>query len=123
MKRNKIIEIMFSLSLIILFSSCGNNDQSKRYVIKNITQPCETILVASDTSKEPTTLFVQISGTIKGECTFELKGKNQKYLSVDLKDTIDYIYKSEWYDPQVTLVYQPKPGIVGDSLIVNYRIW
>lgn len=123
MKRNKIIEIIFLLTLIILFNSCGDRDLSKKYVIRNITQPCETILVASDTSKEPTTIFVHIMGTIKGECTFALKGKKQKYLSVDLKDTIDYIYRSEWYDTQITLEYQPNSGVVGDSLIVNYRIW
>lgn len=123
MKRNKIIEIIFSLSLIMLISSCGDKDLSKKYIIRNITQPCETILVASDASKDPTTIFVHIMGTVKGECTFELKGKKQKYLSVDLKDTIDYIYRSEWYDPEITLEYQPKSGIVGDSLIVNYRIW
>ena len=123
MRRNKIIEIIFSLSLIILFSSCSDKDPSKKYVIKNITQPCKTLLVASDTSKEPTTIFVHIMGTINGECTFELKGKKQKYLSVNLKDTIDYIYRSEWYDTQITLEYQPKSGIVGDSIIVKYRIW
>ena len=123
MKSNKIIEIITSLSLIILFSSCDDKDLSKKYVIKNISQPCDTILVASDTSKEPTAIFVHIMGIIKGECTFELKGKERKYLSVSLKDTIDYVYKSEWYDSQITLKYQPDSGILGDSIIVNYQIW
>ena len=123
MKRNRIIKIIPLLLFILLFSSCNDKESLNKYVIKNITKPCEEILVTADTSKEPTTIFVHIRGIIKGECTIELKGKVRKYLSVDLKDTIDYVYKSEWYDHQITLVYQPTIGIIGDSLIVNYQIW
>ena len=103
-------------------SSCSFNHNTDRYVIKDVSQPCDILLSASDTTTWPSSVSIHITGIVDGECTFEIENGSARYNTIKLQDTIDYLYENEWYEHKINLKYHPSPKITGDNIIIEYRI-
>jgi len=103
-------------------SSCSFNHNTDRYVIKDVSQPCDILLSASDTTTWPSSVSIHITGIVDGECTFEIENGSARYNTIKLQDTIDYLYENEWYEHKINLKYHPGPKITGDNIIIEYRI-
>lgn len=103
-------------------SSCSFNHNTDRYVIKDVSQPCGILLSASDTTTWPSSVSIHITGIVDGECTFEIENGSARYNTINLQDTIDYLYENEWYEDKINLKYHPDPKITGDSIVIEYQI-
>ena len=108
---------------ITVISSCTSNYDIKRCVIKDISQPCNILLCASDTTILPSNVSIHIMGVINGECAIEIENGATCYNTIKLKDTIDFLYNNEWYDSKINLRYIPISMITGDSIVIKYQIW
>lgn len=113
-----IFIIIFSLSVY----SCAFDSGFEKYIIKDISQPYDILLYASDTTNIPSNVTIHIVGIIKGECMFEIENGLTRYETIKLKDTIDYYYNNEWYDSKINLRYILIQGIIGDSIVITYQI-
>ena len=122
MKQIKHINLIVSLASLILFFSCNNNDGFEKYIIKDLSHPCDVLLYASDTTHLPSYVIIHIVGNINGECAFEIENGDLRYEKIKLRDTIDYIYKNEWYDSKINIKYYPDSRTTGDSLVVLYQM-
>ena len=118
MKRLLLIALVF---MILIFVSCSSDYRHERYVIKDVSKPDDIVLYASDTTILPTNVSIHIIGTMNGECTFKIDN-GQYYHTINFKDTIDYMYKNDWYEPQINVKYFPSPNITGDSIVIRYKI-
>lgn len=110
-------------AFVALLSSCSFTHNTDRYVIKDVSQPCDILLSASDTTTWPSCVSIHITGIVDGECTFEIENGATRYNTINLNDTIDYLYENEWYDHKIHLKYHPDPKITGDSIVIEYRMW
>ena len=117
-----MIKFILVIMTTIGISSCSFDDNS-RYVIKDVSQPCDILLCTSDTTTFPSSVGIHIMGVVNGECTFEIENGANRYNTIRLKDTIDYLYENEWYEHKINLKYQPDRMITGDSIVIKYRIW
>lgn len=120
MKRLPLLALLF---LVLSISSCNHdNGFDNRYVIKDVSRPCNISLCASDTTMCPTSVSIHFMGAVNGECTFEIENGAARYNTITLKDTIDYLYENEWYEHKINLKYHPGPKITGDSIVIEHRI-
>ena len=107
---------------VALLGSCSFQHNTDSYVIKDVSQPCDILLSASDTTTWPSSVSIHIKGIVDGECTFEIENGAARYNTIILKDTIDYFYENEWYEDKINLQYHPGPKITGDSIVIEHRI-
>ena len=122
MKRNNFISF-FIIVCTLTICSCTSDDGFERYVIKDVTLPCNIILSASDTTIIPSSISIYITGVVNGNCVFEVENGCGRYKTIRLKDTIDYCYMNEWYNHQINIRYIPDTRITGDSIMIKYQIW
>ena len=116
-------KLVYILAIFVaILNSCSYNHNAYRYVIKDVSQPCNIILFASDTTAWPSSVSIHIMGVVDGECTFEIENGAKRYNTITLKDTIDYFYENEWYEDKINLKYHPGPKITGDSIVIEYQI-
>ena len=118
---NKKLAYILALFVAIL-SSCTFNHNTDRYVIKDVSQPCNILLSASDTTICPTSVSIHIMGVVDGECTFKIENGAARFNTVKLKDSINYLYENEWYEPKINVKYLPDPKITGDSIVIEYQM-
>lgn len=121
MKQIKIINLIIIIVLLLISNSCSSDYNYDRYVIKDVSHPCDILLYASDTTYLPSSITFHIVGMLKGECTFEIGLGAGYYKTIKLKDSIDFLYRTEWYEPKIHLRYLPIQGIIGDSLVLKYE--
>ncbi len=105
---------------VALLGSCSFQHNTDSYVIKDVSQPCDILLSASETTTWPSSVSIHIKGIVDGECTFEIENGAARYNTITLKDTIDYLYENEWYEHKINLKYYPNPKITGDSIVIEY---
>lgn len=116
-------KLVYILTVFVaILNSCSYNHSMDRYVIKDVSKPCNIILSASDTTTWTSSVSIHIMGVVDGECTFEIENGAARYNTITLKDTIDYLYENEWYEHKINLKYHPGPKITGDSIVIEHRI-
>lgn len=121
MKQIKIINLIIIIVLLLISNSCSSDYYDDRYVIKDVSQPCDIFLYATDTTYFISSVTIHIVGMVKGECIFEIENGAEGYETIKVKDSIDYIYRNDWYEPKIHLRYLPIQGIIGDSLVLKYE--
>ncbi len=116
-------KLVYILAIFVaILNSCSYNHNMDRYVIKDVSKPCDIVLHASDTTTFPISVSIHIMGVVDGECTFEIENGAARYNTIRLKDTIDYLYENEWYEHKINLKYYPSPKIIGDSIVIEYQM-
>lgn len=120
MKRLPLLALLF---LVLSISSCNHdNGFDNRYVIKDVSRPCNISLCASDTTMRPTSVSIHFMGAVNGECAFDIENGTARYNTIKLKDSINYLYENEWYEPKINVKYLPDPKITGDSIVIEYQM-
>ena len=122
MRRNNRISFLL-IGCALSICSCTSDDGFKRYIIKDVTLPCNIVLSASDTTTLPSSVSIYITGVVNGNCVFEIENGAGRNNTIRLKDTIDYFYENEWYDHQINIRYIPDTKITGDGITIKYQIW
>ena len=120
MKRLPLLALL--ILMLSIFSCNHDNGFDNRYVIKDVSRPCNISLCASDTTTCPTSVSIHIIGVVDGECTFKIENGAARFNTIKLKDSINYLYENEWYEPKINVKYLPDPKITGDSIVIEYQI-
>lgn len=124
MRQNRHISFfLYIIVCTLTICSCTSDKGYERYIIKDVTLPCDIVLYASDTTNIPSSISMFITGIISGDCVFEIENGCGRYKTIRLKDTIDCFYRNEWYDHKINIKYIPDTKIIGDSILIKYQIW
>lgn len=117
---NKIFILMIILGL--LFVSCSYENDYKEYKINDLSKSISDTLTFT---KEGNIIGVKmlITGYVRGKGTIEIENGIGRYEKIDLENTINKTYETEWYEPKLIFRYIPNGNISGDSLIIKYRMY
>lgn len=116
-------KLVYILAVFVaILNSCSYNHSMDRYVIKDVSKPCNIILSASDTTTWTSSVSIHFMGAVNGECAFDIENGAARYNTIKLKDSINYLYENEWYEPKINVKYLPDPKITGDSIVIEYQM-
>ncbi|QTY26822.1 hypothetical protein [Flavobacterium sp. CS20] len=105
-----------------LFYSCSNEPEYKEYKIIDLSKPISDTLKFE---KDGRIIGVEIliTGFVNGKSVLEFKNGAGRFTKIDLEDIVNEKYETEWYSPNLNFKYLPESQILGDSLVLKYRMY
>jgi hypothetical protein len=116
-------KMIFSIAFMgFFFLSCSSKKEYKEYRVADLSKPISDTLTFA---KEGTIVGVEISitGNINGKATLEFENGAGRFKKIDLTNTVNQLYETEWYEPKLFFRYIPDGNVNGDSLIIKYRMY
>ena len=107
---------------LLLFNSCSNEMEYKEYKIVDLSKSVADII---EFEKEGRIIGVEvlITGNIKGKAVLEFENGAGRFTKVFLENTVNETYETEWYSSKLNFKYVPDSKIMGDSLVLKYRMY
>lgn len=125
MKSNYIL-IVFLITFSLSCSSGGENAQSSKYkriIYHSLNKNFSDTLYYPTDKTLITRIEILLSGKIQGSGILEIENGSGRFNKIELNGDINEVYRTEWYQNKCLIKYVSQEFVVGDSLIVKYRIW
>ncbi|MFV0507246.1 MAG: hypothetical protein ACK5L5_11205 [Bacteroidales bacterium] len=110
------------MAISSLFYSCSNEAEYKEYKIIDLSKPISDTLKFE---KDGRIIGVEIliTGFVNGKSVLEFENGAGRFTKIDLENTVNEKHETEWYSPNLNFKYLPESQILGDSLVLKYRMY
>lgn len=119
---NRSLTIMIIIVLCSSIYSCSKKCDFNQYVIEELSKDISDTLEMRR-SDVISNIEVLINGYIDGKAIIKFENGAGRFKEINLKDSFNETYITEWYDTKFHFVYKPISDIKGGSLVLKYRFY
>lgn len=106
----------------LFFNSCSQEMEYKEYKIAELSEPISDTLKFEKEGRI-TGVEILITGNVKGKAVLEFENGAGRFTKVFLENTVNEKYETEWYSSKLNFKYMPVTKVMGDSLVLKYRMY
>lgn len=97
------------------------DDDYSEYIISDVTEPLADTLAAHVDDGFVSSVEIQITGYVEGDAIIEFENGAGRFEKVLLADSVEYLYKTEWYDNNLAFAYTPTCEVAKGDITLRYK--